>query len=387
MRKKKEKVAPGKIDMSQLRKMADKIAGSKISADLLEGENLADVKEWIPTGSTWLDSAICRGKKAGIPVGRVTELAGLSSTGKSYMAVQIAKNAIEMGITPIYADFERAINTEFLEAAGIDISKIQLMVPENLETFLEVIEQFLQIKEMKFLFILDSVAMAPTKSDVEGDMNPNSSVGVKARVLSKAFSKIINPLSDNDGTVLLLNQLKANIDGMASVQGGAKYAKMTQKYTTPGGKTPVYATSLRIWLTSSTSNKQNVFDDNDYRVGSYVKASLVKSRFGTQDRFAEFKILWGDHVGIMDEESILLAIKGSEYYIGGTWGTLLNKDGTEFRKWQGDKKFVELMKTDPSFVARVNEIVEEEIILKFDQRLGKAEDYFNDGVGEALQVE
>jgi len=385
MKKRKEKVAPGKIDMSALRRMADKVAGSKISTDLEAGENLADVTEWIPTGSSWLDAAICRGKRAGIPVGRVTELAGLSSTGKSYMAIQIAKNAIEMGIVPVYADFERAINTEFLEAAGIDISKMQLMVPESLETFLEIIEQFVQIKEMKFLFILDSVAMAPTKSDVVGDMNPNSSVGVKARVLAKAFSKLINPLSDNGGTVLLLNQLKSNIDELSKVQGGAKYAKMTQKYITPGGKTPVYATSLRIWLTGSTSNKQNVFDDNGFRVGSYVKASLVKSRFGTQDRFAEFKILWGDEVGILNEESLLLAIKGSEFYVGGSWSKLLNKDGSELAKWSGDKQFVSLMRADPKFAKRVDEIVEEEIILKFDKRLGKAEDFFNDGVGEEVQ--
>jgi recombination protein RecA len=383
---KKTESAPGKIDLSAMRKAMDKKAGHKVTFDLRD-ENPADVNYWVSTGSTWLDAIICRGKMAGIPGGRITEIAGLPSTGKSYMAMQLIANAQKMGLVPVYADPEDALDSSFMERAGVDLDSVIYLQPANLESFLDSMEELMKSFPHKFLFILDSLAATPTKSDVKGDYDPNSSVGKKARVLSLAFQKLRPMFAATDSTLVILNQLKTNISGLGEV-ANPKYATITQKYTVPGGKAPEYWASLRIWLTSSNSKKQNVYDEKDYRIGSYVKARLIKSRFGTQDRWAEFKILWGDEVGVMDEESLLEAIKGSEYLQTGTWNKLLNEDGTELAKWQSlEKGFVNEMKNNEVFRDRVMEILEEEVILKFEKRQGSGKDFLDDGVGEDLQTE
>lgn len=307
------------------------------------------------------------------------------NTGKSYMAMQLIANAQKMGLVPVYADPEDALDSTFMERSGVDLENVIYLQPANLETFLESMEELMKNHKHKFLFILDSLAACPTKTDVAGTYDPQGSVGHKARVLSLAFQKLRSQLAQTQSTLVILNQLKTNISGLADVQGGPKYAKMTQKYTTPGGKAPEYWASLRIWLTSSTSKNKNVFDDKGYRIGSYVKATLIKSRFGTQDRFAEFKILWGDTVGVMDEESLLEAIKSSPRYTGGSWSKLLDREGKEY-KFQSEKGFVKLMKEDVAFKDAVMDILEEEVILKFDKRQGKAEEYYNDGVGDDLET-
>ena len=105
MRKSKTKPKNGKLNAAEIRHLLNKQAGTDVSYDLL-GDNPTEVKEWIPTGSRWLDSIICRGKLAGIPVGKITEIAGLESTGKSFIAAQVAANAQKMGIDVIYFDSE-----------------------------------------------------------------------------------------------------------------------------------------------------------------------------------------------------------------------------------------------------------------------------------------
>jgi hypothetical protein len=167
---------------------------------------------------------------------------------------------------------------------------------------------------------------------------------------------------------------------------GGKYLTDSQKYGTPGGSSPDFFTSVRIWLTKSFAKDSMVYDAKGYQIGSHVRARIEKSRFGTQNRIAEFKILWGDQVGVMNEESILEAIKGkTEHLETGTWNKLTYADGT-VEKWQGlEEGFVELMKTNEKFRNRVMEIFDYEVIQKFDKKLGDAKDFLNDGKGEEVQ--
>jgi hypothetical protein len=144
---------------------------------------------------------------------------------------------------------------------------------------------------------------------------------------------------------------------------------------TPGGKAMIYAYSLRIWLTGRKSKASYVLDERGFRVGSEVKATLKKSRFGTQGRQASFKILWGEQIGVQDEESWFEAIKGSEHLKqSGAWYTLLYKDGSEDKfqpsKWKN-------MLTNEKFRDRVLDIMDEEVILKFDKRQGEAADFYD----------
>ena len=104
----------GRLNLKEMRNLVNKKAGTEIAYSLA-GENPTDVRKWIPTGSRWLDSIICKGKLGGVPLGKVVEIAGQESTGKSYMAAQIAANAQKMGIDVVYFDSESAIDSVFLK--------------------------------------------------------------------------------------------------------------------------------------------------------------------------------------------------------------------------------------------------------------------------------
>ena len=307
----------GKLSFKDKLKMINKLAGGSVAHDLTQ-ENPTDVYDWISTGSTWLDSIVCRGKKAGIPVG--------------------------------YGDFV------YVQA-------------QNVEFVLETIETILVSGEEKNLFVWDSLALTPAIADLEGDFNPQSTMAVKPRILSKGLAKLLQPICNSNSALLVLNQLKDNITRSPS-------EAMTTPYFTPGGKALIYSYSLRIWLTGRKAKASFVTDERGYRIGSEVKCKLEKSRFGTHGRMCNFKILWGDQVGIQDEESWFDAISSSEHLNNsGAWFTL-KKDGFE-HKFQ-KSKFAELVKTDEKFKKVVLDIIDEEVIMKFDKRLGEASQYYDD---------
>jgi len=363
----KTKNKAGKLSMSDMRGLINKKAGMSVAHDLTEA-NPTEVKDWIPTGSRWLDSIVCRGQLTGIPVGKVVEIAGLESTGKSYMAAQVAANAQNMGIDVIYFDSESAIDPTFLERTGCDLESLLYVQAQSVEFVLETIEDLLANNDNRMLFIWDSLALTPSVSDVEGDFNPLSSMAVKARILAKGMSKLTVPIANSQSTFLVLNQLKTNITRSPS-------EAMVEPYMTPGGKAMIYSYSLRIWLTGRKAKASFVLDERGFRVGSEIKATLKKSRFGTQGRQASFKILWGDNIGIQDEESWFEAIKGSDYLKqSGAWYSLQYKDGTEEKfqpsKWKN-------MLTNQKFRDRVLNIMDEEVILKFDKRQGEASDFYD----------
>ena len=370
MARSKKSNGAGKLSITQMRDLINKKAGLTVAHDLKE-ENPTEVKDWIPTGSRWLDSIICRGQLAGIPVGKVVEIAGLEATGKSYMAAQVAANAQKMGIDVIYFDSESAIDPTFLERAGCDLNNLLYVQATSVEFVLETIEELLGSNDNRMLFVWDSLALTPSVSDVEGDFNPLSSMAVKARILAKGMSKLTVPIANSQSTFLVLNQLKTNITRSPS-------EALTTPYMTPGGKAMIYAYSLRIWLTGRKAKASYITDDKGFRIGSEVKVKLEKSRFGTQGRQCNFKILWGDAIGVQDEESWFDAIHSSPRLArAGAWFSLLDSKGeTVGPKFQASK-WVERLQ-DPEFRKTVMEIMDDEVIMKFDQRIGEASDFYEE---------
>jgi len=365
MAKKTKKL--GRLSIGEMRSLINKKAGMEVAFDLTK-DSPTQVKDWIPTGSRWLDSIICQGQLAGIPVGKIVEIAGLEGSGKSYMAAQVAANAQKMGIDVVYFDSESAIDPHFLASAGCDVDNILYTQPPSVEYVLETIEELLGSNDNRMLFIWDSLALTPSVSDVEGDFNPQSSMAVKPRILAKGMSKLTVPIAASKSTFLVLNQLKTNITRSPS-------EAMTTPYVTPGGKAMHYAYSLRIWLTKRKAKASFIVDDNGYRVGSEVKATLKKSRFGTEGRQCTFKILWGGDVGIQDEESWLEAVKVSENVKqSGAWYNLVYEDGTS-EKFQA-AKWKEKLQSE-KFKNRVLQIMDEEIIMRFDRKEGKAEEFYD----------
>jgi recombination protein RecA len=356
----------GKITVAAMRKLLNKKEGRQIAYDLTE-TNPTDVKEWISTGSRWLDSIICRGKYAGIPMGKIVEIAGLESTGKSYMASQVAVNAQKMGINVVYFDSESALDSTFLERAGCDVENVLYVQAASVESVLEYIEELLGTGA-QFLFVWDSLALTPSKSDIEGDFNPLSSMAVKPRILSKGLSKLVQPIANSSSTLLVLNQLKTNITSNVA-------EAMTTPYFTPGGKALNYSYSLRIWLTGRKAKASFITDENGFRIGSEVKVKIEKSRFGSQGRLCSFKIVWGgDDVKICDEESWFEAIKPSHFLNNsGAWFSLEYEDGTS-EKFQKSGWISKLQ--EEKFRTRVLQIMDEEVILKFENKTGKADDFY-----------
>ena len=350
----------GKIDLKAMKKRINKSVGMNVAHDLNE-DNPTEVKQWIPTGSRWLDSITCRGKLAGIPVGKIIEIAGLSTAGKSYMACQIAANAQHMDHFVVYFDAESAIDPMFLEQAGINVNENFMYVQAvSVEKTLETIEMLMKdYPDNQFLFIWDSIAATSSEKELEGDFNPQSSMAVKPRIFARAFPKLTVPLANQQCTLLLINQLKTNITSNVA-------EAMTTPYIAPGGKAIEYFSSLRIWLTKRKAKAAYVTDETGVRKGSEVKVKIEKSRFGSEGRTCGFKILWGDEVKIQDEESWLDAIKASgtdRYRVGGGWCYLKDSKGneTKFRSSNWTKKL-----QDSSFKQMVFDIMDEEIIKKFD---------------------
>ena len=359
----------GKLNIEEMRKLINKKSGMDV-AYRLDEDNPTEVKDWIPTGSRWLDGIICKGQLAGIPVGKVTEIAGLESTGKSYMAAKIAANAQKMGIDVIYFDSESAIDPAFLARAGCDLGTLLYVQAQSVEFVLETIEDLLANNENRMLFIWDSLALTPAVSDIEGDFNPQSSMAVKARILAKGMSKLTVPIANTQSTFLVLNQLKTNITRSPT-------EALTTPFVTPGGKAMIYSYSLRIWLTKRKAKASFVLDDKGFRIGSECKVKLEKSRFGTQGRQCAFKILWGtENVGVQDEESWLDAIKGSKHLTSsGAWYSLTMKDGS-VKKFQPSRWMTAM--EDEDFKVRVLEVMDEEVVQKFDQRDGDADDFYGE---------
>jgi recombination protein RecA len=368
MAKTKQKVT-GRLSITDMKKLINKKAGTNVAFSLSE-DNPTEVNQFIPTGCKWLDGIVKRGDWGGIPVGKISEIAGLEATGKSYMAAQIAGNAQRMGIDVIYFDSESSIDPEFISNAGCDTESLLYVQASSVEFVLETIESLLANNDSQMLFIWDSMALTPSVSDIESDFNPLSTMAVKPRILSKGMAKLIQPIANTKSTLLILNQLKTNITRSVA-------ESMTTPYFTPGGKALAYSYSLRIWLTARKGKSSFIFDEKGFRIGTEVKAKIEKSRFGTQGRQCNFKILWaGDEVKIMDKESWFEAIKSSEKLTNaGAWFSLHYEDGTieKFQSRQWIDKLNEQM-----FCDRVMELLEEEVVMKFDKRIGDSSDFYEE---------
>lgn len=353
------KMKAGKIDLDAMRKGINKRTGLNVAHNLSEGSPTI-VKEWIPTGSRWLDSITCRGKKAGIPVGKITEIAGLSASGKSFMAALISANAQKLGHTVVYFDAESALDDTFLAKAGCDVDSMIYVQAISVEKVLSEIETLMdEYPHTQFLFVWDSIAATASEKDLEGDFNPQSSMAVKPRIFSKAFPKLTIPLANNQCTLVLINQLKTNITSNVA-------EAMTTPWIAPGGKAIEYFCSQRIWLTKRKAKAGYVTNDSGLRIGSEVKAKIEKSRFGTEGRTCTFKIIWGSDVGIQDEESWFEAIRLSgtdKMSRAGAWYTITDSKG-KAHKFQS-AKWLEMLKND-DFRQAVFDIMDEVIIQKFD---------------------
>lgn len=298
-----------------------------------KGDSPPEVKEWLSTGSTVLDTIISNDENAdgGIPVGRLTEISGEAATGKSLLSYLILKDCQDKGGVPVLIDTENACNEDFLNLLGLkpypEGSLVYIQV-ESVEKVFQAIEDIIRkIRENEpdklCCIVWDSVAGTSTDVELQNEYG-ESTIGMHARMIGQGLRKSIRFIGQQRVALVFLNQVRQKI--------GVFFGDDT---TTPGGKAIPFFSSVRMKLYSGGKVKAG----KDV-IGVGIKPKLIKNRMGPPHREAELKMYFTR--GLIDEESWLdiLLKAGHAEKISQQKSSITNKDTGEVYEFQ-NRKFVE----------------------------------------------
>lgn len=281
-------------------KSLNKEFSQRVAYNLSVDEAPTIVKRWVSTGCVQLDYIIANKKGGGLPEGRIIEIFGPPSNGKSHIALQVCKSTQKMGGIVVYIDTENATSIENLASMGIDVSKRFVYVESSCteEVFSIIESTVIKAKQLKkdvpITVVWDSIAATSPKAEIEGDYDQQT-IGLQARVLSKGFRKITGVIGDNNVTLLCLNQTRLKI--------GVMHGDPT---TTNGGLALPFHASVRIQLHGGSK----VEDKDGNIIGINVTAKTVKNKVAAPHRRAEFKIMFGQGIDETEELFDLLRLAG-----------------------------------------------------------------------------
>jgi recombination protein RecA len=288
-----------------------------------EGAAPVDIDEFVSTGDTRLDIAISNRPHGGIACGRITELLGWEGAGKSLMAAHMMANVQKEGGVAILLDTENAVNQDFFNAIGLDFNKVVYAQPETVEEIFEIIEKIIESyrqgsetnREKKVIIVVDSVAAAPTKREIEANYDKDGYATDKALILSKAMRKITNMIGRNKITLVFCNQLRVKMDSMS----------FGEKWTTSGGRAIGFHASTRLKL-----NKLGKISAGDEIVGVKVQVVVEKNRLGPPHRKIDIDIYFDR--GIDSDTSAMKFLKDTNVIKGsGAWYTYVDSNGEEHK--------------------------------------------------------
>ena len=352
---------------ADLIKSLNKEHGSKIAYNLSVDESPTNIKRWISTGSRQLDYLVSNRRDGGIPEGRIIEIFGPPSIGKSHIAIQLARSVQEMGGIAVYIDTENATSIENLRRLGVDVSKRFVFVETACtEEVFKIAEN--TIKKAKaisggvpVIIIWDSVAASSPLAELIGDYDKQS-IGLQARAISKGMRKITQVIGAENVTFVCLNQTRTKI--------GVMYGDPT---TTPGGMAIPFHASVRIKLGAGQQLKNK---DGDI-IGINVSAKTIKNKVSPPFRTCNFEIHFG--VGIKEHEQLfdILRRAGSfvqgdtEVSVGGTgsWKTFTvvnTKTGEEIVSKKFYKAEFNQILTNTEYRPYLDDFIEHIMIKEFN---------------------
>ncbi|MFH1631961.1 MAG: recombinase RecA [bacterium] len=261
------------------------------------GEAKAMKIEAIPTGCLSIDLALGVG---GVPKGRIIEIYGPESSGKTTLAQHIVAEAQKLGGVAAFVDAEHALDPDYAKIIGVDIEELFISQPDTGEQALEIVETLVRSSAVDVV-VIDSVAALTPKAEIEGDMGA-SHMGLQARLMSQALRKLAGIVSKSNTTVIFINQIRMKIGVMFG-----------NPETTPGGNALKFYSSVRIEVRRSAQIKQG-----DQIIGNRVKCKIVKNKVAPPFRTCEFDIMYNEGI----------SISGDMLDVGVTLGTLDKKGNT-----------------------------------------------------------
>jgi recombination protein RecA len=320
--------------------------------------------ETIPTGALALDLALGAG---GVPRGRVVEIFGPESSGKTTLAMHIVAEAQRNGGTCAFIDAEHAMDPIYAKAIGVDVDELLISQPDTGEQALEITDMLVRSGALDVV-VIDSVAALTPRAEIEGDMG-DSHVGLQARLMSQALRKLTGNLSKTNTTCIFINQLREKIGVMFG-----------SPETTPGGRALKFYSSIRLDIRRIEAIKDGV-----EVVGNRTRVKVVKNKIAAPFRQAEFDIMYGE--GISREGSTLdLAVEESVVKKAGAWYTY---EGEQLG--QGRENAKTFLRENPELMVEITDRVwqavkpvEENLEEELEDQL---EDQFSEADDEPISVE
>ena len=280
----------------------------------------------ISTGSISIDYALGIG---GLPRGRVTEIFGPESSGKTTLALQVIAEAQKAGGMAAFVDAEHALDAQYAQKLGVDLENLLVSQPDNGEQALEIVEVLIRSNSVDVV-VVDSVAALVPKAEIEGEMG-EAQMGLQARLMSQALRKLTGVVSKSNTTLVFINQLREKIGVMFG-----------NPETTTGGRALKFYASVRIDIRRIASIK-----DGDQVIGGRTRVKVVKNKVAPPFREAEFDVMYGE--GISREGDLLdLAVEKRIVEKSGAWFSYKGE-----RLGQGRDNVKNMLKTNEDLLERI----------------------------------
>ena len=333
--KAKENLSPQELKMKALQAALANIEKNFGKGSIMKmGEEKIENVEVIPTGSISLNAALGVG---GYPKGRIIEIFGPESSGKTTLAIHAIAECQKAGGVAAFIDAEHAFDRFYAEKLGVDIANLYISQPDNGEQALEIADQLIRSSAVDIL-VVDSVAALTPKKEIEGDMG-DSAVGLHARLMSQALRKLTGTIAKTKTTCIFINQLREKIGVMFG-----------NPETTTGGNALKFYASVRLDIRKSQAVK-----DGDNVIGNTVKVKVVKNKVAPPFRKAEFQIMFGEGISKVGE-IVTLAVDFDIIKKSGSWYSY----GTT-KLGQGDAAVKELLKDNPELCDEIEAKIMEKL--------------------------